>query len=198
VDFKLDVPGTFVLLDHSLFRAFNKGALAMLSVEGPENLLVYSGQEVDATYLGVYQLPGAAGSKVAALESEMKKVIAGDPKIAAKEKEIFFEKGKRVYSQTCFACHQAEGKGLAGVFPPLANSDYLMADKDRAIRAVTKGLSGEIMVNGVKYNGVMPPVMLTDDQIAHVLTYVRNVGSNAGDMVTVEEVKKVRAESVNQ
>ena len=128
----------------------------------------------------------------------MKKAIAGEPKIAAMGKEIFIEKGKRIYAQTCFACHQAEGQGLPGVFPPLAKSDYLMADKARAIRGVIKGQSGEIIVNGQKYNGVMPPVLLTDEQIAHVLTFVRNAWGNTGDIVTVEEVQKVHAESVNQ
>ncbi len=198
VGFKVVVPGTFILVDHALFRAFNKGALAMLSVEGPQNLLTYSGKEVDATYLGDYALPGSADSRVASLKSEMKKVIAGDPKIAAMGKELFMEKGKRIYAQACFACHQAEGQGLPGVFPPLAKSDYLMADKDRSIRGVFRGQSGEMVVNGVKYNGVMPPVLLTDEQIAHVLTYVRNAWGNSGDLVTVEEVQKVHAESVSQ
>ncbi len=145
----------------------------MLKAEGPQNLLVYSGKEVDATYLGDSAFTGAQG-KVAALESQMKKAIAADPKIAAMGKEIVMEKGKRVFSQTCFACHQAEGQGLPGVFPPLAKSDFLMADKSRAIRGVIKGQSGEMTVNGQKYNGVMPPVLLTDEQIAHVLTFVRN------------------------
>jgi nitrite reductase (NO-forming) len=198
VDFKVEVPGTFILVDHALFRAFNKGALAMLSVEGPQNLLTYSGKEVDATYLGDYALPGSADSRVAVLQSDMKKVIGGDPKIAAIGKELFIEKGRRLYAQTCFACHQAEGQGIAGVFPPLAKSDFLMADKTRAIRGVIKGQSGEMVVNGQKYNGVMPPVLLSDEQIAHVLTFVRNEWGNAGDIVTVEEVQKVHAESVNQ
>src|SRR5690348_14122083 len=52
VEFKAEVPGTYVLVDHALFRAFNKGALGMLKVEGPANLLTYSGKEVDATYIG--------------------------------------------------------------------------------------------------------------------------------------------------
>jgi nitrite reductase (NO-forming) len=198
VDFKLEVPGTFILVDHALFRAFNKGALAMLSVEGPQNLLTYSGKEVDATYLGDYALPGSADSRVASLQSEMKKVIAGDPKIAAMGKELFIEKGKRLYAQTCFACHQMEGQGIAGVFPPLAKSDFLMADSARAIRGVINGQSGEMTVNGQTYNGVMPPVLMTDEQIAHVLTFVRNSWGNSGEIVTVGEVKKVHAESVSQ
>jgi len=170
----------------------------MLKAEGPENLLVYSGKEVDATYLGDSPLPGSAESRVAALELQMKKSIASEPKIAAMGKEILIEKGKRVYSQICFACHQAEGQGIPGVFPPLAKSDYMMADKERSIRGVVKGLSGEVIVNGQKYNGVMPPVMLNDEQIANVLTFVRNSWGNSGDIVTEADVKKVHAESVNQ
>jgi nitrite reductase (NO-forming) len=198
VDFTLNVPGTFILVDHALFRAFNKGTLGMLKAEGPADLLVYSGKEVDATYLGEYALPGSADSRVASLQSEMKKTIAAEPKIAAIGKEIFIEKGRRIFSQTCFACHQSEGQGMPGVFPPLAKSDFLMADKARAIRGVLKGFSGELLVNGQKYNGVMPPLMLTDEQVAHVLTFVRNSWGNDGDIITEEEVKKIHAESVNQ
>ena len=197
VEFGVEVPGTFILVDHALFRAFNKGALGMLKVEGPANLLVYSGKEVDATYLGDSAFTGAQG-KVAALEAQMKKAIAGDPKIAAMGKEIIMEKGKRIFSQTCFACHQAEGQGMPGVFPPLAKSDYLMADKARAIRGIIKGQTGEMTVNGQKYNGVMPPVMLNDEQIAQVVTYVMNSWGNSGDIVTVDEVQKIHAESANQ
>ena len=197
VDFKLNVPGTFILVDHSIFRAFNKGALGMMKVDGPADLLVYSGKEVDATYLGESAFPSAE-AKVASLEAQMKKAIAGDPKIAGISKEIVMEKGKRVYAQTCFACHQMEGQGLPGVFPPLAKSDYLMADRDRAIRGIIKGQSGEMVVNGQKYNGVMPPVMLSDEQIAQVVTYVMNSWGNSGEIVTVEQVKKVHAESANQ
>jgi nitrite reductase (NO-forming) len=199
VEFGLQVPGTYILVDHSLMRAFNKGALGMLKVDGDPNLIVYSGKEVDAVYLGEYALPGSgSGKKLAGMEAEMKKAIAGDPKIAAMSKEILLEKGKRVYTQLCFTCHQPEGQGLAGVFPPLAGSDWLMADKKRAITALIGGLTGPITVNRQTYNSIMPPSMLTDEQIASVLTYVRNSWGNSGDAVTVEEVKKVHAESSGQ
>ncbi len=198
VDFKLEVPGTFILVDHALFRAFNKGALGMLKVDGPPNLLVYSGKEVDATYLGESALPGGSGARVAALETEMKKTVAAEPKIAAVAKKISIEKGKRVFAQNCVACHQAEGQGMAGVFPPLAKSDFLMADKGRAIAGIIRGQTGEMTVNGQKYNSAMPALVLNDEQIANVLTYVLNSWGNSGDMVTVDEVKKVRAESVGQ
>ena len=200
VEFGLDVPGTFVLVDHALFRAFNKGALGMLKVDGPQNLLVYSGKEVDAVYLGDSVLAGAVGAKsIAKMEAKREEAIRTDPKFAAMDKEIIMEKGKRIYTQTCVACHQAEGQGLPGVFPPLAKSDFLMADKTRAITAVTKGLSGPVTVNGQTYNGVMPPVMLNAEQVAHVLTYVRNSwGNQGGDVVTVDEVRKVHAEVASQ
>lgn len=199
VDFKVDVPGTFVLVDHALFRSFNKGALGMLKVDGPENLIVYSGKEVDAVYLGKQALAGSPTSKsIAALEKKVALAIKSDPTIAGYHKEIQMEKGQRVFLQTCFACHQPTGLGLPGVFPPLAKSDYLMADKTRSIVAVVKGLSGPIKVNNVEYNGVMPPVMINDEQIANVLTYVRNSWGNEGEPVTVEEVRKVRAEIAHQ
>lgn len=195
VEFKTEVPGTYILVDHALFRAFNKGALGMLKVEGPENLLVYSGKEVDETYLGSALL--SQDSTVEDLERKKRDAISADPKIAGLSKEILMEKGKRVYTQTCFACHQLTGEGMAGVFPPLAKSDFLLADKDRAIRAVIKGLAGPIKVNGTDYNGVMPPVLLNDEQVAQVLTYVRNEWGNESDIVTVDDVRKVRAESAH-
>src|SRR5262249_22716150 len=68
VEFKVEVPGTYVLVDHALFRAFNKGALGMLRVDGPENLLVYSGKEVDAVYLGKAAQGGETEKKIAALK----------------------------------------------------------------------------------------------------------------------------------
>jgi nitrite reductase (NO-forming) len=192
VEFGLEVPGTYILVDHSLFRAFNKGAIGMLKVEGPQNLLTYSGKEVDAVYFG--DAVASASDAVDKLQAQRKEAIANDPKIAGLTKDIQIEKGKRVYMQACFACHQANGQGLPGVFPPLAKSDYLMADKERSIRAVVKGLSGEITVNGKKYNGVMPPVSLSEEQVANVLTYVRNTWGNAGDAVSVDEVRTVKGD----
>jgi nitrite reductase (NO-forming) len=197
VDFKLDVPGTYILVDHSLFRAFNKGALGMLKVSGPDNLLVYSGKEVDAVYLGKQAAEGSAAEKrVAQLRSQVKQAIASDPKIAGLTKEIHMEQGKQVYMQTCFVCHQPNGLGLPGQIPPLAKSDYLMADKERSVRAVLQGLSGEIIVNGKPYNGQMIPLnTLTDEEVANVVTYVRNSWGNSGDAVTVNEVRRIRSEA---
>ena len=98
--------------------------------------------------------------------------------------------------QTCFVCHQVTGEGLPGQIPPLAKSDFLMADKERSIRFVLRGQTGEIVVNGKKFNGTMAPLNnLSDDEIANALTYVRNSFGNSGDAVSPEAVRKVRAEA---
>jgi len=197
VDFKLEVPGTYILVDHSLFRAFNKGALGMLKVTGPESLLTYSGKEVDAVYLGRQAEAGTEASKqVAALQAQVKEVIKSDPKIASLTKDIQIAKGKQVFMQTCFVCHQVNGEGIPMQIPPLAKSDYLMADKQRSIKYVLQGATGEIVVNGKKYNGTMAPLnYLPDEDIANALTYVRNSFGNSGDAVTIDEVRRARSEA---
>ena len=197
VEFKVEVPGTFILVDHALFRAFNKGALGMLKVSGPQDLLTYSGKEVDAIYLGSAAEVGSdAEKKVAELKAQMAAEMKGNPKIAGLTKDIQVEKGKSVYLQTCFVCHQPTGLGVPGQIPPLADSDFLMKNKEDAIRAVLIGRTGETIVNNKTYKGTMIPLAyLTDEQIANVLTYVRNSWDNSGDVVNTMDVAKIRAEA---
>ncbi len=104
------------------------------------------------------------------------------------------EAGKQVYVSVCQACHMENGKGIAGVFPPLSNSDYLLADLNRAIHIIANGMKGEIVVNGVTYNQEMPKPLpeLTDQQVADVLTYILNSWDNKGGEVTPEEVSVAR------
>jgi mono/diheme cytochrome c family protein len=102
------------------------------------------------------------------------------------------ERGKEVYNVHCITCHMEKGEGLEGVFPPVAKSDYLMADKARSINQIIKGASGEMTVNGKTYNGEMPAVDLTDEQVSDVLNYVRNSWENKGEAVTPTEVKAQR------
>ncbi|MBS0631404.1 MAG: nitrite reductase, copper-containing [Verrucomicrobia bacterium] len=195
VEFKVDVPGTFVLVDHSLTRAFNKGALGMLKVTGAANRVIYSGKEIDAIYLGAQ---ADAGSDSAKREAELKAKIAAEiksnPAIAGLTKEMQIEKGKQVYMGLCFACHQPDGNGLPNIFPPLAKSDFLLADRDRAVRIVLKGLVGPLTVNGKKFDSAMPPqeAALTDQQVADVLTYIFNTWGNSGEAFTTDQVKAIR------
>ena len=101
-------------------------------------------------------------------------------------------RGKEVYTTQCMTCHMEQGEGIEGTFPPLAKSDYLMADKKRSITQILHGLSGEIKVNGTIYNGEMAALELTDQELSDVLNYVRNSWGNKGEAVTPEEVKKLR------
>jgi len=197
VEFKVNVPGTYVLVDHSLSRAFNKGALGMLKVTGPENRIIYSGKEIDAVYLGAQAEAGSESSKrEAELKTQIAAEIKANPSIAGLRKDVQIEKGKQVYMGLCFACHMADGKGLPNVFPPLAGADYLMADRERAIRIVLKGLTGPVTVNGHTYSSAMPAQesVLTDTQIADVLTYITNTWGNSGDAFTAQKVKAIRDE----
>jgi nitrite reductase (NO-forming) len=181
VELKLEVPGTFVMVDHSIFRAFNKGALGMLKVDGPENKQIYSGREVDEVYL--------------AQHSERATQALEAPEAAGDTLEARMARGKAVFMGTCSTCHQLEGQGLASVFPPLAGSDFLMADPERSIRIVLGGLSGEVVVKGQKYNNVMPPLAnFTDHEIADVLSFVRNSFGNQGAPIEAKDVGRIRAE----
>lgn len=101
-------------------------------------------------------------------------------------------RGKTVYEAQCITCHMEAGEGMEGVFPPLAKSDYLLADKKRSIQQTLNGVSGEIKVNGVVYNGDMPGVPLTDEEVSDVLNYVRNSWGNKGAAILPEEAKAAR------
>jgi cytochrome c oxidase cbb3-type subunit 2 len=112
--------------------------------------------------------------------------------------------GKEIYMKAapggglCYTCHQPNGKGIPGQFPPLAGSDWVLGDKERLIKISIHGLMGEIVVNGVKYNNVMappgiPPGSLTDEQISDVLTYIRNEWGNSASAVSPSEVASVRS-----
>jgi len=111
--------------------------------------------------------------------------------------------GKEVYTKIgqggggCVTCHQPTGLGVPLAFPPLAASDWVKGDKDRLIKISLYGLMGEIEVNGLKYNGVMaapgyPPGSLTDQQVADVLTFIRNSWGNSASAVSPSEVSEVR------
>jgi nitrite reductase (NO-forming) len=182
VEFHMEVPGTYVIVDHSIFRAFNKGALGMIKSEGAENKAIYSGKEVDSVYLGDKVVSATPVSEAA------KATAAGALTLAQQ-----VSAGAALYNGTCSVCHQASGEGLPNVFPPLAKADFLNADKTRAIQIVLNGLQGAVTVNGQAFNSVMPPMsQLNDDEVAHILTFVLNSWGNKGGRVTAEEVARAR------
>ena len=178
VEFTAEVASTLNLVDHSIFRTFNKGALAQIKVEGTLNKDIYTGNE----FTKVYMLEGAA------IQEQTKTAAAP----AVLDMAGSMKEGERLFTQNCMSCHQSKGEGVPQAFPPLAKSDYLMADKHRAINILLNGLEGKITVNGQSYNSIMPKLTLNDEQIANILTYVRNSWGNKGDQVFAKDVKAQR------
>lgn len=179
VEFRCEIPGNYILVDHSIFRTFNKGTLGILKVEGEPNKAIYSGQLDDRIYQG-------EGGAVQNMPTEAKgpvKLLTKDERIAA---------GKATFASTCQACHQADGNGIPGAFPPLKSSDYFKGNPSKIISAVTHGLSGAITVNGKSYNGVMPTQTLSDEEVANVVTFVLNSFGNSGGEVTPAQVSAIR------
>lgn len=109
--------------------------------------------------------------------------------------EMDLSAGKKVYVENCMVCHQENGEGVEGTFPPLAKSDYMLEDKLRAVKQAIYGSKEPITVNGVEYPGnVMTVIDLTDDQVRDVVNYVLNSWGNDGGTVTIEDVKTAKTE----
>jgi len=108
--------------------------------------------------------------------------------------------GKRVFTGTCATCHQLNGQGVPGQFPPLAGSEWVQGNEERIIRIVLHGLSGPLKVEGHDFNNVMAPLgaVLKDEQIANVLSYVRQEWGNKAPDVEPETVAKVRADTAGR
>lgn len=110
--------------------------------------------------------------------------------------------GKKQYDTICITCHQANGLGLPGTFPPLAGSEWVTGSNDRLIRLVVYGMTGPVKVKNVVYSAAPMPTIgkvansaynLSDDKVAAVLTYIRHEWGNAGAPITTEQVAAVRA-----
>jgi len=102
--------------------------------------------------------------------------------------------GKKVYMQTCVSCHQVDGGGVQNMNPPLIKTDYVLGDRTRLIKIVLNGFNENAEINGQTYSNNMPSHdFLTDQQIADVLTYVRNSFTNKAPAITMAQVKAVRA-----
>jgi nitrite reductase (NO-forming) len=180
VEFKCEVPGSLTIVDHSIFRAFNKGALAQIKVTGKESHEIFTGKQRDL----VYQPEGSAIQSI---------TTAKDAKpIPEKSHEERMGSGKILYEANCAACHQLKGEGVPQAFPPLAKSDYLAARKDKGVGIPIKGLTGKIKVNGIEYDGIMPQMQLTDDEVASIMTYVGNSWGNKVGLVKAAEAKAAR------
>jgi len=98
------------------------------------------------------------------------------------------ERGKTIYETQCMSCHMAGGEGLEGVFPPLANTDYLN-DKNRLVKIILLGVRGSMKINGVEYNGEMLGYNYNDQEVSDVLNYIRNSWGNKGEPILPTEIQ---------
>ncbi len=132
--------------------------------------------------------------------SESRAAAAGDTATtAAATAEPVATRGEATYVQICATCHQASGIGVEGTYPPLKHSSWLAGDPSVPISIVIAGLQGEIIVDGKVFNGAMQPWgMLSDDDIANVLTYARSQWGNSAGPVTAAQVTSVRAKIGNR
>jgi nitrite reductase (NO-forming)/hydroxylamine reductase len=111
-------------------------------------------------------------------------------------REQILAEGETAFVNTCSPCHRVNGQGMPGVFPPLAGSDFIASqDKTLIVSSVLQGMTGRMVINGVEYDNVMPPMShLPDAEVAKILTYVFNSWGNPGGMIAAHEVAAARAE----
>ena len=159
-------------------------------------VFVFSGLVlVSAIYLNRY-----SGRFSASIYNENGK--PGGPAVAAPKALDPVALGKRQFQVACITCHQANGLGVPGAFPPLAGSEWANGSEERAIRIVLHGLGGEVKVGAAVFNSAMPSFGKVpgsgfnwrDDQIAAVLTYIRQEWGNQAGPVTPEQVTAIRTQ----
>lgn len=104
--------------------------------------------------------------------------------------------GEKVFKKYCISCHQADGSGVPNLNPPLINTTYVMGDKEKLIKIILNGLNEEVEIDDEVFANPMPALgsVLKDQQIADVLTFVRNSFGNKASAITANEVKAVRSE----
>jgi len=108
------------------------------------------------------------------------------------DKKKIMKYGKKLYTTNCSACHQMNGAGIPGAFPPLAKSDFIKNDEKVVFSSILLGNKGKMTVNGVDYNGVMPPVKMNNKEIAAVTTFIMNSWGNKGKVYSPKQVKKFK------
>jgi len=156
--------------------------------EGPDGSLYIVDSQIGRIWRIVYYKDGIPGYQ--------ERLTTDTDTKESKEIEVPEEllAGKKVYDAYCGACHMANGKGVPSMNPPLTSTEYVLGDKDRLIGIVLNGMQDPIKINGETYQNIMAShAFLSDQQIADVLTYVRQSFGNSASPVTIDEVANRRA-----
>jgi nitrite reductase (NO-forming) len=140
-------------------------------------------------FTGIIAVSCGGGGQTAA--EQPKEEAAGPYSHLPADIQAMMPRGEELYKTKCVACHQANGQGVASVFPPLANADYLLADKVRAVAQTLNGSKEGMVVNGVKYTQEMPPQVETKEDAVAVINYVLNNFGNKAGHVTMADVASV-------
>jgi len=148
--------------------------------------------EALAVSAALFACSGIPGQAAAEEPLEHKAEIA-QSNLQSSARKPDLEKGRDLYQKNCAACHQPEGQGLPGAFPPLAKSDFIAANPNAVLEVTIKGRQGKMIVNGQEYNNVMPAMSyLSDDDLSHIITYVLNSWGNPGGTVSSKQVSAYR------
>lgn len=127
-------------------------------------------------------------------KTEIQTVLKSPPKAPEAALPPYMADGRKVYRQVCLTCHQANGKGVSGLNPPLTQTDYVLGDKNRLLEIIIKGSEANLKDNTSEYANVMQGYgMLGDKEIANVASYIRNSFGNKAEPITVEEVTSFRS-----
>lgn len=119
-------------------------------------------------------------------------LLAWNPIAPNQKTSKSIERGKKIYTSNCAVCHMANGQGISKVFPPLAQSDYLMEDINRAGDVIRNGLKGKIIVNETSYTGMMAAFSLSDQELADVVNYITNSWGNEAEEVDAAWASKIK------
>ncbi|ACU02674.1 MULTISPECIES: c-type cytochrome [Pedobacter] len=137
----------------------------------------------------------AAGLQLSA-QTKGKKTTAAKPQMAT---AAVMANGKKIYNKYCLACHMADGAGVPNMNPPLSKTSYVLGDKTRLIKVILNGLATGEEIDGETYTNVMPAHnFLTDQEIADVLSFVRNSFENKAAAISMQEVKAIRAKNTKK
>ncbi len=139
-------------------------------------------------FIGLSIISQSCGSKSSSNEGASGE-LSYEARIKIKQ---YVSEGRKLYSLHCANCHQVNGEGLASLYPPVKNSDFLMKDMDKSICYVKNGLKGEINVNGIVFNQEMPANnTLTDLELAEILTFVVNEFNEREKLISQKDVRRV-------
>lgn len=134
-------------------------------------------------------------SAMAQAKTQAKKPVT-KPAASKSSLQTSIARGKTVYDLYCLACHQADGSGVPNLNPPLIKTSWVLGSKAVLVQQILKGSNGKVEIDGETFHNTMPAqAQLTDQQIADVLTYVRNSFGNKASIVTPAEVKAIRAKT---